>query len=69
MIGKPPREINKQVSAYGTESHPYVWLRQQHGPSMKCLVGFGHVGSTFGVTVGLAHTDPAFALTVVFPFT
>ena len=33
------------------------------------LAFFRHVFPTLGVTIGLAHAHPTFALTVVFPFT
>jgi hypothetical protein len=35
---------------------------------MKCLVCFGHVGSTFGVTIGLAHTHPTFPFAIILSF-
>ena len=32
-------------------------------------MGFGDVFSAFGITIGLAHAHPTFALAIVFPFT
>jgi hypothetical protein len=31
-------------------------------------VGFGYVGSTFGVTIGLGHTHPTFTFAIILSF-